>query len=144
MARYSTTYSSTRVHFSAYLIVKIRGLMSLKSEDIQKAGVLFAKLPSSCWLQNVHRSMTLLDNRSPLTSNPLQAWPPFFPSVLVASSRPRRRDFFLGTASKPALFQRTSESPPKKRCSSSPAAPARKIFTQTNARHGPKNGQARR
>ena len=38
----------------------------------------------------------------------------------------------------------TSESPPKKRCSSSPAAPARKTSPQTNARHDPKNGQERR
>ena len=45
----------------------------LKSEDLQTAGVLFAELASSCWLQNSHRSMTILDNRSPLTSNLLES-----------------------------------------------------------------------
>ena len=39
-------------------------------------------------------SMTLLDNRSPLTSSHLESRPLFLPPVHVASSRPRRQDFF--------------------------------------------------
>ena len=91
--------------------------MSLKSSDIQKAGVLFAELPSSCWLQNAHRSMMLFDNRSPLTSTHTSSRHDVVTSVPPSSScslePPSTARLFPGTASKPAFFQRASESPPK-------------------------------
>ena len=97
----------------------------------------------------------LASRRSSLHDAPQQ---PFAP-LPITSSRLRRRDLrssdsspraaldgltFSCTASVPVLFQRASESPPIKRCSSSPAAPAYITSPQTNARHDPKNGQARR
>ena len=97
----------------------------------------------------------LAPRRSSLHSVPQQPIAP----LPIPSSRLRRRDLrssdlsprtaldgltFSCTASEPGLFQRASGSPPIKRCSSSPAAPARITSSQTNARHYPKNGQARR
>ena len=66
--------------------------------------------------------------------------PPSSSCSLEPSSTTR---LYPGAASKPALSQRASESP-KKRCSSASAASALQTSLQTNARHDPKNGQARR
>ena len=97
-------------------------------------------------LPSTSSSMTLLDNRSPLTSNHLES--------------PRRRDLcssiscsleplstarlFPGTAySRLALLQRGSESAPKNAAAHHPPAPARITVPLTNARHDPQNGRAR-
>ena len=91
----------------------------------------------------------LAPRRSSLHSVPQQPIAP----LPITSSRLRRRDLrssdlspraaldgltFSCTTPEPFLFQRASESPPIKRCSSSPAAPARMTSPQTNTRHDPK------
>ena len=48
------------------------------------------------------------------------------PSSSCSLEPPSTARLFPGAASKPVFFKKVSESPPKKRCSSSPAAPARK------------------
>ena len=69
-------------------------------------------------------SMTLLDNRSPLFQSPRVALDDVTsvpPSSLCSLKPPLTARLFPGAAySRLTLFQRGSESPPKKRCSSSP------------------------
>ena len=143
---YCTAYRSTRVHFKISIpYSEERGRYS--HEDPRR--------PKN---RNPLREVAvklLVPRRSLLYSVPQQPIEP----LPITSSRLRRRDLrssdssfraaldgltFSCTASVPALFQKVSESLPIKRCSSSSAAPARITSPQTNARHDPKNGQARR
>ena len=115
-------------------------------------------LPSSS-LPGASRSIAFPNNRSPLTSYNLEpsstAWPTFV--LPVASSRSRRHEFFwhsifeAGLASKDQrfrytyginIFARTTFL--RKSSQSHPAAPTHISTPQSNARHVPKHGQARR
>ena len=144
MVRYSTTYSSTRVYFSAYHMMKIKG-----SDVLDVLRHPENRIPS----REVAVKL-FAPKRSSLHDAPRQRFAPNFchdgvTSVLPSSScslePPSTARRFSGTVSKPAFFlKRQRISSEKKRCSSSPAASARKPSPQTNARHGPKHGQARR
>ena len=113
---------------------------------------------SSAELRSGH-SMTLLDNRLPLTFDhlepPLTACPPFAPSV--ASSRPRWHDFYWGTAflnrpncEKPAIYRlhtalNREVSILQNNATASPSCSSTNNFTITkHTRRDSKNGQVRR
>ena len=135
------------MHSSAYHRVKKRGLMSLKSRDIQKAGVLEVAVnllaPKRSLLHDAPRQPFAFNFQSSRVA--MTAWPLFLPPVHVASSRPQRQDFFpaqciLGWP----CFKKAANLLRKNAAAHHLAAPVRITSPRTNARHNPKNGQARR
>ena len=156
MRYYCTIYSSTgallQIRHTTMLVVNERRVGRVdggpgdgKSTQLQFA-LSSADLLSACY-QALLRSIAFSNNRLPLTSDhlepPSMVLPPFVPPVAPSCSR--RRDFFWHS-----IFETgpASKEPASLLCKNAaarhPAAPERITSPQSNARHDPKTGRARR
>ena len=145
MRYHCTTYSSTgaslQIQHTTMLVVKERLYWRIRCplQIARRSAGLPSSSPSSA-----PRSIAFPNNRSPLTSSRPHRRRDLRSSDSCSLEPPSTARLFPGTAySRLALLQRGSKPTPKNAAAHHPAAPARITSPQNNARHDPKNGQAR-